>query len=296
MTDRIEDNAPAATEEKAAVSELENGVKKVDITDKPAAEADGASDGAAAAAANDDTAKAEDVKDESADVAEKKDVVAKEGEEKDDDKKEGGEEGEAAVGSTTCIVDPSNFQVKHPLQSSWTIWYDNPGKKTSQQSWGDHLKQIISFNTVEDFWGIYNNIAKCSVLQQGSNYHIFKEGIQPKWEDPVNSKGGKWVLMVPTRERKSKLDELWLWTMLAVVGEQFAEGDEICGAVVSLRKGQDKISLWIRSTPQCESTKSIGHDFKRTLDLDRATKIVYTSHSQSVRRGSSYNNKSILEL
>lgn len=65
----------------------------------------------------------------------------------------------------TVLVDPTNFTIKHPLQHRWTLWYDNPGKKTSQESWGSHLKQIVSFDTVstppgvtlisaqvEDFW------------------------------------------------------------------------------------------------------------------------------------------------
>jgi hypothetical protein len=32
-----------------------------------------------------------------------------------------------------------------------------------------------------------------------------------------------------------------------MIGEQFDEGDEICGAVVSVRAKQDKISIWTRT-------------------------------------------------
>lgn len=45
-----------------------------------------------------------------------------------------------------------DYSVKHSLQNTWTLWFDNPGKKTSAQSWADNLKEIISFDTVEDFW------------------------------------------------------------------------------------------------------------------------------------------------
>jgi translation initiation factor 4E len=37
----------------------------------------------------------------------------------------------------------------------------------------------------------------------------------------------------------------WL-KLLAMIGEQFDEGDEICGAVVSVRR-QDKIAIWTKT-------------------------------------------------
>lgn len=45
-----------------------------------------------------------------------------------------------------------DYSVKHPLQNTWTLWFDNPGKKASAQSWADNLKEIISIDTAEDFW------------------------------------------------------------------------------------------------------------------------------------------------
>lgn len=50
-----------------------------------------------------------------------------------------------------------DYSVKHSLLNTWTLWFDNPGKKTSAQSWADNLKQVISIDTVEDFWR-YENI------------------------------------------------------------------------------------------------------------------------------------------
>jgi translation initiation factor 4E len=39
-----------------------------------------------------------------------------------------------------------------------------------------------------------------------------------------------------------------LWAqLLAMIGEQFEEGDEICGAVVSVRRSQDKIAIWTKT-------------------------------------------------
>jgi translation initiation factor 4E len=32
-----------------------------------------------------------------------------------------------------------------------------------------------------------------------------------------------------------------------MIGEQFEESDEICGAVVSVRRAQDKIAIWTKT-------------------------------------------------
>lgn len=39
----------------------------------------------------------------------------------------------------------------------------------------------------------------------------------------------------------------YLCQLLAMIGEQFDCGDEICGAVVNIRPGQDKISIWTKN-------------------------------------------------
>jgi hypothetical protein len=34
----------------------------------------------------------------------------------------------------------------------WTLWFDNPPKKASKENWGEALKPLSTFDTVEDFW------------------------------------------------------------------------------------------------------------------------------------------------
>jgi len=179
--------------------------------------------------------------------------------------------------------------VIHPLQNAWTLWFDNPRKRTSVDTWGSHIKKVMEFGTVEDFWRLYNNIMKASTLDHGSNYHLFKDGIEPKWEDPANERGGQWTLIVPHRERKEKLDELWLWTMLASVGEVMeAEGEEeqVCGCVVSIRKSQDRITIWTRNAAMEGRVRAIGEKWKRLLDLPKATVIAYQAHADSMKNRS----------
>jgi translation initiation factor 4E len=85
-----------------------------------------------------------------------------------------------------AVPDPSNFAIKHPLHNKWTLWFDNPKLKKQDESWEDCLKNIMSFDSVEDFWCLYSNIMPASRLQSGSNYSVFKHGVKPMWEVSTN--------------------------------------------------------------------------------------------------------------
>lgn len=50
------------------------------------------------------------------------------------------------------LVQTMDYSVKHPLQNTWTLWFDNPGKKANAQSWSDNLKEVVTLDNVEDFW------------------------------------------------------------------------------------------------------------------------------------------------
>ncbi|TKS93351.1 Eukaryotic translation initiation factor 4E type 2 [Collichthys lucidus] len=50
-------------------------------------------------------------------------------------------------------------------------------------------------------------------------------------KDDSNRSGGKWII----RLRKGLASRFWENIILAMLGEQFMVGEEICGAVVSIR-------------------------------------------------------------
>ncbi|KAM0071527.1 putative translation Initiation factor eIF-4e, eukaryotic translation initiation factor 4E (eIF-4E) [Helianthus debilis subsp. tardiflorus] len=111
---------------------------------------------------------------------------------------------------------------------------------------------------------LYNNIYRPSRLAAGADLHCFKNRIEPKWEDPVCVGGGKWTMTFP----KSKSDTCGLYTLLAMIGEQFDHGDEICGAVVNVRSRQEKIALWTKNAANEPAQMSIGKQWKEFLDYN----------------------------
>ena len=130
----------------------------------------------------------------------------------------------------------------HTLKTTWVVWYRPPTSKYS-----DYEKSTIAiaqFGNVEAFWTVYTHLKRPSILPSVSDYHIFKKGIRPVWEDEENKRGGKWIL----RLKKGVSDRYWEDLLLAIVGDQFAEaGEEVCGAVLSVRTGEDVLSIWTRN-------------------------------------------------
>ncbi|KAG0606457.1 hypothetical protein M758_9G142100 [Ceratodon purpureus] len=143
----------------------------------------------------------------------------------DDAKAEEVEEGEIVEKP----VDRPAEVKKHPLEHPWTFWFDNPNGKQKQATWGSSLRPVYTFHTVEDFWCLYNNVLQPSKLIAGADFHCFKAGIEPKWEDPKCAYGGKWTAQPPPPRSggKAVLDTYWLHT----VRSNFADGFGVSGMV-----------------------------------------------------------------
>lgn len=61
--------------------------------------------------------------------------------------------------------------------------------------------------------------------------------------------------------------------VLACIGEQFDEGDEVCGVTVNIRAGKDRIELWTKTAANEALQMSIGKQLKQLLDIPDSNKI-----------------------
>ncbi|KAG5305259.1 eukaryotic translation initiation factor 4E [Histoplasma capsulatum G186AR] len=168
---------------------------------------------------------------------------------------------------------------EHPIRSTWIVWYRPPTPKHS-----DYEKSTIalaSISSVESFWAVYSHLKRPSQLPAVSDYHIFKKGIRPVWEDEANKRGGKWIV----RLKKGVADRYWEDLLLAMVGDQFAEAsDEVCGAVLSVRSGEDVLSVWTRIDGG--RNIKIRETIKRLLSFPPDTNIAWKSHDDSIAQRS----------
>ncbi|KAI4303962.1 hypothetical protein MLD38_039539 [Melastoma candidum] len=168
---------------------------------------------------------------------------------------------------------------QHKLERIWAFWFDHQSKLKQGAEWGTSLRKVYTFDTVEDFWCLYDQIFKPSKLPANADFHLFKAGIEPKWEDPECANGGKWTV---TAKGKANLESMWLETLMALIGEQFDEAEDICGVVASVRPKQDRISLWTKTSSNEALQTSIGRKWKEVIDLNE--KITYNSFSDDSRK------------
>ncbi len=138
-----------------------------------------------------------------------------------------------SVAASTCydhpvsaLEDPANFNIRHPLQSKWTLWYRASNKNASGSAggkgsakaddWGASLQCVNTVDTIEDFWGMYNNVPGIGKMDDNSDYMFFKEGIRPAWEDPANANGGSFTLQM---KGLATGEFLWLNTVSFFFGQ-----------------------------------------------------------------------------
>lgn len=177
----------------------------------------------------------------------------------------------------------------HPLRCSWTFWCSTRSTKSSHEAYLDNVKQVGTVSSVEEFWSYYSHMAPISDLPLPSDYHLFKDGIKPMWEDEVNKDGGKWIV----RLRKGVVVRFWENLVFALIGEQFDVDDEICGAVVSSRFHEDILSVWNRTSSKSEVTMKIKDTLKLVLQLPSTVVMEYKAHNASLRDKSSYKNTDV---
>jgi len=184
------------------------------------------------------------------------------------------------------VPQPNNSpeNVQHKLQYRYNLWYSKraPGKlgHINTESYDQTLKLLASFGTVEEFWKIYSYLIRPCDLAGFFEFHLFKEGIKPLWEDTHNINGGKWVL----RLKKSVSSRVWENLVLAILGEQFLLSEEICGAVISTRSQEDFISIWNRTSNNLRIVQNIRDTLKRILNLPSNTVLQYKPHNERLMK------------
>lgn len=131
-----------------------------------------------------------------------------------------------------------------PLNTPWTFWLDKSIPGTSAAQYEATLRKLYTVNTVQGFWGVYNNIPDVDKLNVRYTYHLMRNERRPVWEDVNNCHGGNWRLKC----NKFYSPVVWKELLLAAIGEQLsnsmAEGDEVGGLSISIRERDDIIQIW----------------------------------------------------
>ncbi|XP_043933018.1 eukaryotic translation initiation factor 4E type 2 isoform X2 [Protopterus annectens] len=159
---------------------------------------------------------------------------------------------------------------EHPLQYNYTFWYSRrtPTRPASTQNYEQNIKQIGTVASVEQFWKMYSHLVRPGDLTGHSDFHLFKEGIKPMWEDEANKNGGKWII----RLRKGLASRFWENIILAM---------------------EDILSIWNKTASDQVTTARIRDTLRRVLNLPPNTIMEYKTHTDSLKDNSSFRNTKI---
>lgn len=217
----------------------------------------------------------------------------------------------------------------HVLPYCWTIWFhlrnknkavtndDNNAVETAKSAaaavdsylqttneiefpcFGNENATVTSIASLEQMWLSLSIMKKLHELANGSELLVFKTGVIPVWEDPVNSKGGRWVfrfshrfnpangpelakeMQESTRKVRRRTTLIWERLVLRTLGGSLV-GDksttkgiqllnDVGGLVLSARRDEQIISVW---NSNLNFGKRDDDDKKRVLTPFQARRVI----------------------
>lgn len=178
----------------------------------------------------------------------------------------------------------------HELNDTWCVYFH---AKDSSKKYSDNTDELIQFNTIEDFWGTFNNIPKPTDMfteigkppkilkrtgETPNAISVFRKNIYPTWEDKANVNGFEWSI----RKYKDfhEFNDLWIKLLVITIGESFEHSDILNGVRIIDStidyKVMYRIELWFSDKKYKEFFET---KIKEILNLPHYTKLLYREHS-----------------
>ena len=151
------------------------------------------------------------------------------------------------------------------LANKFVFWY-HIIDATSDQDYQAQIKKLAQFETLEDFWSIFQYLKKPDDYKQPIEIQLFKDGITPMWEDENNKKGGR----ISLKLRKEFSNLVWEELIFAFIGGYFNKEikDEINGLVINCKKDFNTLQLWTRNFDN-EINKGIENNLRELLNIPK---------------------------
>lgn len=143
----------------------------------------------------------------------------------------------------------------HYLNDTWVLWFHD----MNNEKWDlDSYVQLFTFNTVEDFWILYNSLNN---LYNGM-YYLMRKGYPPIWDHAKNVNGGGWTFRID----KKYAHEFWEKLSCFCVGETLSKTPtNIIGVSISPKMRNVTVRLW---TKQAISDPSEFDNIKKETEND----------------------------
>lgn len=143
------------------------------------------------------------------------------------------------------VVEPAHPSGALVLDHTWQLFYNDFSPSQTVQF---DPCLVYRIDTLETFWRTMNNVPTVTNLPIGSTFFLFRDGIDPKWEDEANKAGGSWSIRFHTqREKPDTIDEVWQLLCARLVGESWEDrfNDTVNGLVAKVRDRYITLQVWV---------------------------------------------------
>ena len=174
------------------------------------------------------------------------------------------------------------------LSDKYAFWY-HINEISPDQEYESQIKKLAEFDTLEDFWAIFQYLKKPDDCKQAIEFQLFKDPIKPMWEDENNKDGGRIALKL----RKEFSNLVWEELVFAFVGGYFTKEikDEINGLVINCKKDFNTLQIWIKSYTN-EVTSAIEKNIREILNIPKEVALDIKPFNQPQKEYNNYNNYS----
>ena len=139
------------------------------------------------------------------------------------------------------------------FEEEW-VWYGH--HPCGSNTYSKAYIELGRFKTIAAFWQYYNSFPSVEAIHDGTAfcnkgqivaYSLFRTGIRPEWEDPVNIRGSEWGCRETLNRETFK--SLWDAYMLAAIGEHIPH----CVGIRAINKSNrsrllHKLEVWMDKT------------------------------------------------
>lgn len=181
------------------------------------------------------------------------------------------------------------------FKSSWNIYNHI---KCDQNDYDLNTQLMGTCSSVFEFWTCYDVIPKPSQLfyqkdtgkpfsttnidskREISSISVFKNGILPKWEDPINKKGGEIEYRLKTETNIDVIDKMWLYLCMYCMAELITNSITgfrlVDSSIIAQSKPLYRVEIWFSDLNEAKQIETI---FRDIFKIDPEIKLNMKKHT-----------------
>merc|ERR1719433_2530614 len=154
---------------------------------------------------------------------------------------------------------------------------------TKAAHYSDNTHRVAAFSTVKEFWKYWNHLPQPSELLDGKKFvreagsqqsvvdalMVFRDGIKPEWEDPMNASGGHFQFQLKPALQGGQIDEYWNNIILGMIGGTIEPAKMITGVRLvdktQQRQASIRIEVWFSNFDDTDKVDQLQRNLEKCM-------------------------------